>query len=449
MATTIVVIQTLSQGMDRRLSVLVDALVDLLQPRGILARNDPKVRRLEGLPEQIEVVHGDDARRRRSPKKPESATPSTCGTARRPDCSSTSGRTTWRRRDTRAGARWTCFTYQGGFALPMARRAEAVLALDSSAPAVAAIRENARRNGLTNVEVREANVFDELRELEIADQRFDTIVLDPPAFAKNKAAVERAIAGYKEINLRALKLLRPGGHLADLQLLLQRGRNALPGRGRGRGERRAGRRHARREAHAGARPSGLARCARNALSEMPRAPEAWTDRPAEPQTGDQAPVVRFLHPFQRMTRRVVRLVVPVFFLAFWAAPALAQGPVGVRAGVSGDPDQFYFGAHVESKPLLRNFTFRPNAEIGIGDDATLIALNFEFAYSIPIRNEPWRVYLGGGPALNIYSFEGRDGDVGGGFNIVLGAQHRGGLFTELKVGMIDSPNIKFGVGFVF
>lgn len=95
----------------------------------------------------------------------------------------------------------------------MAATADSVLALDSSAAAVAATVANARANGLTNVEVREANVFDELRELEIAGETFETIVLDPPAFAKNRAAVDRAVAGYKEINLRALKLLRPGGRL--------------------------------------------------------------------------------------------------------------------------------------------------------------------------------------------------------------------------------------------
>ncbi len=78
---------------------------------------------------------------------------------------------------------------------------------------MAAARGHVTRNGLGNVEVREANVFDELRELEIARERFDTIVLDPPAFAKNKASLERAVAGYKEINLRALKLLTVGGHL--------------------------------------------------------------------------------------------------------------------------------------------------------------------------------------------------------------------------------------------
>ena len=88
-----------------------------------------------------------------------------------------------------------------------------VLAVDISEDAVARIRANAARNGLKNVEARAMNVFDELRELERRGERFDTIVLDPPAFAKNKAAVPKALSGYKEINLRALKLLEPGGFL--------------------------------------------------------------------------------------------------------------------------------------------------------------------------------------------------------------------------------------------
>jgi 23S rRNA (cytosine1962-C5)-methyltransferase len=95
----------------------------------------------------------------------------------------------------------------------MARRCDSVLALDSSAQALALTQENAALNGVSNLELREANVFDQLRELEISGDRFDTIVLDPPAFAKNRAAIERAVAGYKEINLRALKLLSARGHL--------------------------------------------------------------------------------------------------------------------------------------------------------------------------------------------------------------------------------------------
>jgi 23S rRNA (cytosine1962-C5)-methyltransferase len=104
------------------------------------------------------------------------------------------------------------FSYHGGFALALAPRCSEVLAVDISAAAVARIRENARRNGLA-IEARAMNVFDELRELERRGERFDTIVLDPPAFAKNKAAVPKALSGYKEINLRALKLLAPGGFL--------------------------------------------------------------------------------------------------------------------------------------------------------------------------------------------------------------------------------------------
>src|SRR4029079_14769339 len=90
---------------------------------------------------------------------------------------------------------------------------DSVLAVDISDDAVARIRENAARNGFANVEARAMNVFDELRELERKGTRFDTIVLDPPAFAKNKASVNKALSGYKEINLRALKLLAPGGFL--------------------------------------------------------------------------------------------------------------------------------------------------------------------------------------------------------------------------------------------
>jgi 23S rRNA (cytosine1962-C5)-methyltransferase len=105
------------------------------------------------------------------------------------------------------------FSYNGGFALALAPSCREVIAIDISEAAVARIRENARRNGLAHVEARAMNVFDELRELERRGEVFDAIVLDPPAFAKNKAALPKALSGYKEINLRALKLLRPGGFL--------------------------------------------------------------------------------------------------------------------------------------------------------------------------------------------------------------------------------------------
>ena len=152
-----------------------------------------------------------------------------------------------------------------------------------------------------------------------------------------------------------------------------------------------------------------------------------------------------------MMRRLVWITAALLVLA--AAPAEAQWTAGVRAGASADPDQFFFGAHMESRPIVDRLTFRPNAEIGVGDDVTTVALNVEFAYWLT-RDEPWSVYFGAGPAINIYSFDNHgpgddDGDVGGGFNILVGAQHRRGLFTELKVGVIDSPNLKVTVGYVF
>src|SRR5262245_3150690 len=129
-----------------------------------------------------------------------------------------------------------------------------------------------------------------------------------------------------------------------------------------------------------------------------------------------------------------------------AAPASAQD-FGVRAGVSSDPDQFYFGAHAQTAPLVDRLRFRPNAEIGVGDDVTVVALNFEFAYFFP-TSQSWQFFAGAGPALNIVDTE-NDTDPKGGFNILLGVEHRKGLFVEFKVGMIDSPEIKFGVGYTW
>jgi 23S rRNA (cytosine1962-C5)-methyltransferase len=209
---TYLVVQTLSQAMGRRVDRLRDLLVDEFAPAGILARNDPKVRRLEGLEQTIEVLAGN---------VPDTLVIRESSVEFEVDLrhGQKTGTFLDQRENHAAAARYTrghaldAFTYAGGFALHMAPHAESVVALDASAAAVAATEANARRNGLTNVTAREVNVFDELRELEIAGARFDTIVLDPPAFAKNRAAVPRAVAGYKEINLRALRLLTPGGHL--------------------------------------------------------------------------------------------------------------------------------------------------------------------------------------------------------------------------------------------
>jgi hypothetical protein len=135
----------------------------------------------------------------------------------------------------------------------------------------------------------------------------------------------------------------------------------------------------------------------------------------------------------------------LFLVGATAQSALAQ-QIGVRVGVSADPDQFYVGVHGEGGPLIEQLWFRPNVELGVGDQHTLVAVNFEFAYKIELER-PWSVYLGGGPAFNLVS--NRQTDAEGGFNIVLGLEHSRGLFVEFKVGALDSPDIKFGIGYTF
>jgi len=142
---------------------------------------------------------------------------------------------------------------------------------------------------------------------------------------------------------------------------------------------------------------------------------------------------------------------------FWPAAVAATlllGPIpasaqtfGVRAGASVDPDQFVFGAHYETNPLVDRLHFRPNVELGVGDGSTLLAMNIEFAYHFR-SSRLWNVYAGGGPALNLTFTEGED-HTGGGFNLLVGIEHRRGLFGEIKVGTIDSPDLKLTVGYVF
>ena len=206
------VLQTLSQGVDRLLPELTGLLVDLVRPAGILARNDPRVRLLEGLEQRVEVLSGEvphviDVREGQ------------VAYAVDPYRGQKTGLFLDQRENRIAAARYArgrtldAFSYTGGFAMVLAPQCSEVIAVDISEDAAARILENAARNGLKNIVVRAANVFDELRELERRGDRFDTIVLDPPAFAKSKSAIPKALSGYKEINLRALKLLSPGGFL--------------------------------------------------------------------------------------------------------------------------------------------------------------------------------------------------------------------------------------------
>jgi 23S rRNA (cytosine1962-C5)-methyltransferase len=206
------VVQALSQGMDRLLPTITSLLQELLSPAGILARNDPKVRVLEGLEQTIADLAG--------------AIPDTVTVREGPieyQVDLRRGQKTGlfldQRENREAAARYArgrlldAFSYHGGFALRLAAQCSSAEAIDISTDAVQHIQVNAVRNSIRNLGVREENVFDALRRLEKGGERFDTIVLDPPAFAKNKASVPNALAGYKEINLRAMRLLQPGGTL--------------------------------------------------------------------------------------------------------------------------------------------------------------------------------------------------------------------------------------------
>jgi 23S rRNA (cytosine1962-C5)-methyltransferase len=206
------VVQALSQGMDRLLPTITAALHELLAPAGILARNDPKVRALEGLEQTIQDLAGaipDSVMVREGPIEYQVD-------LRR---GQKTGLFLDQRENREAATRYArgrlldAFSYHGGFALRLAKQCTDAEAIDISADAVQRIQANAARNGVPHLKAREENVFDALRRLERVGARYETIILDPPAFAKNKASVPNALAGYKEINLRAMRLLAPGGTL--------------------------------------------------------------------------------------------------------------------------------------------------------------------------------------------------------------------------------------------
>ena len=208
-----VVAQLLSAGLEQARADVLDGIGSALAPEGILLRNDTTVRRHEGLPLDVVPARGTI---------PDTVAVEEAGI--RYLAAPRTGQKTGAfldQRENRAlvgehtgtGRALDLFTYHGSFALHLARRAGEVVAVDSSADALARGRENAALNQLTNITWREANAFDLLRELEQREELFDTIVLDPPAFAKSKQSVLRALAGYKEINLRAMRLVAPGGVL--------------------------------------------------------------------------------------------------------------------------------------------------------------------------------------------------------------------------------------------
>jgi 23S rRNA (cytosine1962-C5)-methyltransferase len=209
-----IVAQLLSAGLETARDDVIAAIREVFTPDGVLLRNDAGVRRHEGLPEEVAVAHGD------VPKVVEVSEDGVRYLAA-PWTGQKTGAFLDQRENraligqhTRLGGRaLDLFAYHGSFALHLARNAKHVVAVDQSSEALARGADNARLNGIGNIEWREANTFDLLRELEQRKEQFDTIALDPPAFAKTKANLERAVAGYKEINLRAMKILAPGGVL--------------------------------------------------------------------------------------------------------------------------------------------------------------------------------------------------------------------------------------------
>lgn len=206
------VAQLLSAGLETMRKPIVAALVELFRPEGLLLRNDAAVRRREGLTEAVELVHGSVPREieiREGPVRylaaPWDGQKTGAFLDQRPN------RLLAGELAAPGGRALDCFAYHGSFAVHLARQAASVLALDLSGDALARGAANAALNGRANIEWREADAFETLRAFARARERFDTIVLDPPAFAKSRGTVAAALRGYHEINLRAMRCLAPGG----------------------------------------------------------------------------------------------------------------------------------------------------------------------------------------------------------------------------------------------
>lgn len=208
------VAQLLSAGLETMRDMIIAALVAVLEPAGVLLRNDAAVRRREGLDEQVTLAWGEVPERIevREGAIRYYAAPWT-GQKTGAFLDQRTARLAAGRVAVPGGRALDCFSYHGSFALHLARHTAAVTALDVSAEALARGADNAALNGFTNIAWTEADAFEALRAFERARERFDTIVLDPPAFAKSRATVPQALRGYREINLRAMRILAPGGSL--------------------------------------------------------------------------------------------------------------------------------------------------------------------------------------------------------------------------------------------
>jgi 23S rRNA (cytosine1962-C5)-methyltransferase len=220
-------IQTLDQGMDGAKAEVVSVLEELFSPLGIVERNDVAVRKREALPLQTGVLAGS---------VPDMVPIQMNDLALHADLlhGQKTGIFLDQRENYVAAARYArgraldCFASTGGFALHLAPKCESVEAVDSSEAALRAARLNCEANTISNVEFREADVFELLAGYASAHRRFDIVVLDPPAFAKSRQNLEAAVRGYREINRRALELLNSGGilvtcscshHLSEAALL--------------------------------------------------------------------------------------------------------------------------------------------------------------------------------------------------------------------------------------
>lgn len=209
-----VVAQLLSAGLETMRDLILEAIQTALGPEGILLRNDAPVRRHERLPELIELAAGtipEEIEIREGGIRylvaPRTGQKTGAFLDQRPN------RARAGELAVPGGRALDCFAYHGSFALHLAPRSTEVVALDTSADALARGERNAALNGIANIRWQEGEAFEVLRSMERARARFDTVVVDPPAFAKSKSSVPQALRGYREINLRAMRVLAPGGTL--------------------------------------------------------------------------------------------------------------------------------------------------------------------------------------------------------------------------------------------